>query len=238
MTDLEWQTNTDPFLLLRWLPAGKWRRKRILLLCAAWRLLEDLLSERSRRALSSLEAIAEKAGTDGPNEVTWTSLEIEQAVWPRIWDEQGQLQPDWDATTPALAATILFGTAALDMGDGSVTAEAEAERVQDKVLHDGGPLPRVWTEHLARLAACVRDVIGNPLRPAPQLADRVRRWNGGTVVRRAQDIYDRRRFDRLPVLADALLQAGCDVAEILAHCCQPGPHARGCWVVDLVLGKE
>ena len=54
----------------------------------------------------------------------------------------------------------------------------------------------------------------------------------------AQGIYDDRAFDRLPVLADALEEAGCTNAEILAHCREPGPHVRGCWALDLLLGKE
>jgi hypothetical protein len=54
----------------------------------------------------------------------------------------------------------------------------------------------------------------------------------------AQAIYDDRAFDRLPILADALEEAGCDTADILAHCRGPGPHVRGCWVVDLILGKQ
>ena len=54
----------------------------------------------------------------------------------------------------------------------------------------------------------------------------------------ARAIYDDRAFDRLPILADALMDAGCDDEQILAHCRGPGPHVRGCWVVDLVLGKE
>jgi hypothetical protein len=58
------------------------------------------------------------------------------------------------------------------------------------------------------------------------------------VVRLAQGIYEDRAFDRLPVLADALEEAGCDNAEILSHCRGPGPHVRGCWAVDLSLGKE
>jgi hypothetical protein len=47
-----------------------------------------------------------------------------------------------------------------------------------------------------------------------------------------------RALDRLPILADALEEAGCTDADILAHCRGPGPHVRGCWVVDLLLGKE
>jgi hypothetical protein len=49
--------------------------------------------------------------------------------------------------------------------------------------------------------------------------------------------YDERAFERLPILADALMDAGCDNADILAHCRGPGPHERGCWAVDLILGK-
>lgn len=63
-------------------------------------------------------------------------------------------------------------------------------------------------------------------------------WNGGTVHSIAQGIYDDRAFDRLPILADALEEAGCDNADILAHCREPGIHCRGCWVVDAVLGLE
>jgi hypothetical protein len=63
-------------------------------------------------------------------------------------------------------------------------------------------------------------------------------WNDGTIPKLAQAIYEERAFDRLPILADALEEAGCDNADILAHCRQPGPHVRGCWVVDLLVGKE
>jgi hypothetical protein len=58
------------------------------------------------------------------------------------------------------------------------------------------------------------------------------------VTALAKAIYGERAFDRLPILADALEEAGCTNAELLGHCRQPGVHVRGCWVVDLVLGKE
>ena len=63
-------------------------------------------------------------------------------------------------------------------------------------------------------------------------------WHGQTVVRLATGVHESRCFDRLPILADALEDAGCDNADILAHCRGPGPHVRGCWVVDLILGKS
>jgi hypothetical protein len=62
--------------------------------------------------------------------------------------------------------------------------------------------------------------------------------NGATVHKMARVIYDRRAFDRLPFLSDALEDAGCSDTEILDHCRRPGPHARGCWVLDFLLEKD
>jgi hypothetical protein len=63
-------------------------------------------------------------------------------------------------------------------------------------------------------------------------------WLTTTVIALSQGIDNEQAFDRLPILADALQDAGCDNADILDHCRGPWPHVRGCWVVDLVLGKE
>lgn len=63
-------------------------------------------------------------------------------------------------------------------------------------------------------------------------------WNDGVVAKMAQAIRDERSFDRLPILADALEEAGCTDAEFLNHCRERGPHGRGCWVVDLLAGGE
>ncbi|AWM42429.1 hypothetical protein C1280_28505 [Gemmata obscuriglobus] len=60
-----------------------------------------------------------------------------------------------------------------------------------------------------------------------------------TVLALAAQMYESRDFSAMPILADALQDAGCDNADVLDHCRDPeGAHARGCWVVDLVLGKE
>jgi hypothetical protein len=63
------------------------------------------------------------------------------------------------------------------------------------------------------------------------------RWNGGTVAVIARRIYEERAFRDLPILADALLEAGCEDADLLGHLRGPGPHVRGCWSVDALLGK-
>ncbi|MCE9531608.1 MAG: hypothetical protein K8T89_10870 [Planctomycetes bacterium] len=77
-------------------------------------------------------------------------------------------------------------------------------------------------------------IFGNPFRPVTIDP----RWLTSTVVDLAAAIYEEHAFDRLPILADALMDAGCDSDEIIHHCRGDGPHVRGCWVVDLLLGKE
>jgi hypothetical protein len=83
----------------------------------------------------------------------------------------------------------------------------------------------------------LREIVGNPFR-SPSIIDPFwLAWNDGTVPKIAQGIYNERAFDRLPVLADALLDAGCTDPDLLDHLRGPGPHVRGCHVLDLLLGR-
>ncbi|OAI47607.1 hypothetical protein AYO44_01645 [Planctomycetaceae bacterium SCGC AG-212-F19] len=83
-------------------------------------------------------------------------------------------------------------------------------------------------------AKLLRDLFGNPFR----MVTMDRRWSTANVVSLGETVYADRAFDRLPILADALEDAGCTNADVLEHCRSNGPHVRGCWVVDLILGKE
>jgi hypothetical protein len=78
------------------------------------------------------------------------------------------------------------------------------------------------------------DIFGNPFRPVAHNPT----WLTSTAVSLAGGIYADRAFDRLPILADALEDAGCSDEAILGHLRGPGPHVAGCWAVDLILGKE
>jgi len=80
----------------------------------------------------------------------------------------------------------------------------------------------------------VRDIFGNPFRPVSFSPS----WRTDTAVSLARQMYDARDFSAMPILADALQDAGCNDDDILNHCQGPGPHVRGCWVVDLVLNKK
>lgn len=93
-------------------------------------------------------------------------------------------------------------------------------------------------EELAAQCSILLDLFG-PLLFRPINLDRSwLTWNDGTVVTLAQAIYENRRFANIPILADALEEAGCTNIDILSHCRGPGPHVRSCWVVDLLLGRE
>jgi len=91
-----------------------------------------------------------------------------------------------------------------------------------------------WMQERSLQSQLLRCVVGNPFRPVAVDPP----WLTSNVSALALGIYDERAFDRMPILADALEDAGCDDAEMLNHCREPGPHVRGCWVVDLLLGKE
>ncbi len=80
----------------------------------------------------------------------------------------------------------------------------------------------------------VRCIFGNPFRPVAFDPN----WLTSTVRGLASSAYDSREFGTLPVLADALQDAGCDDETVLGHLRGPGPHARGCWVLDAILGKQ
>jgi hypothetical protein len=87
------------------------------------------------------------------------------------------------------------------------------------------------------LVRYLRCLFGNPFRPV--VIEPARRdANGGTVVKVAQSIYDERRFSDLPILADALEEAGCTDEEIIGHCRHDWEHFRGCHVLDAILAKS
>jgi hypothetical protein len=110
-----------------------------------------------------------------------------------------------------------------------------------RALLDGTPqatrlkaLPEARKGEERGQSGLLRDIFGNPFRP-PAFDPR---WRTADVLALGRGVYEDWAFDRLPLLADALLDAGCDNEDVLAHCRNDGPHVRGCWVVDLALGNE
>jgi hypothetical protein len=124
---------------------------------------------------------------------------------------------------------VYEGLAALCSGTTCLWHGHSGHRIPCRVLELVAD-PAAEAVHLSALLRCV---FGNPFRPVVFATV----WRTATAVAVAEGVYADRAFDRLPVLADALEDAGCDSAELLAHLRGPGPHARGCWALDAVLGN-
>jgi hypothetical protein len=117
--------------------------------------------------------------------------------------------------------------------EGAATVVAEAARLPNGDEHLAAYQALQATEGAAQ-AGLLRDLLGDPFRPVAFDP----RWRTADTVGLARAIYEDRAFDRLPLLADALMDAGCSDEQVLGHCRGDGLHTRGCWVVDLVLGKS
>lgn len=118
-------------------------------------------------------------------------------------------------------------------------AEAASDFANADAPGAAGYLERELAEHPAECAAQLRtvhDIIGWPVVSPCSVASWLA-WEGGQVLRLARTIYEGRAFELMPVLGDALDDAGCTDAAILEHARQPAEHVRGCWLLDLVLGK-
>jgi hypothetical protein len=219
MTEAEWLACSDSYSMLRFLDKKISDRKVRLLACACCRRLwGHLRDERSREAVCVTERYADSSASKAELRRSRQAVRAAQQEIPR----DGKHEVEWNAYgVIALVATEKDFIKAID--EAWVVARSPATGI--RVARD--PFP----------ANLLRESVGNPFRIS-LLNPAWLAWNYGTVCKIAQAIYEERAFDRLPILADALEDAGCDNADILAHCRSEGPHVRGCWVVDLILGKQ
>jgi hypothetical protein len=113
--------------------------------------------------------------------------------------------------------------------DPASLAEFAAEHVIDIATRD----VEKDEDRSFRTSICevIRCVAGNPFQET-SVDPAWLSWNDGTIARIAEAIRTEHAFDRLPILADALEEAGCVNVEMLGHCRSEGPHVRGCWVID------
>jgi hypothetical protein len=208
MTSARWLKCADPKAMLDLLGPRATDRKLRLFGCACSRLVADLLPETSFH--TAIDVAERYADGQASEKERWAANKESGAAMERI-EKSGSAIPVNRAMGCAWSCTRGAGTAA---------------RYPLWVLTDEADL--------AREVQLLRDIIGNPFRPVA--FDPC--WRTADVTALARGIYEDRAFDRLPLLADALMDAGWDHDDILAHCQSEGPHVRGCWVVDLVLGKE
>jgi hypothetical protein len=215
MTPDEWETATDPPEMVEAVRGLTSDRKLRLFAVGYCRQLGGLISDpRSRRAVDVAERFADDSAT---------AAELVTA-WEEVFDTD-QTAADWAVLYAAGQQLLRSGRVLGSMAwEGAWALSSHASDMQSELVAAG-----ITSSDVTRLARCV---FGNPFRPGAFDP----RWRTADVLGLALGIYEDRAFDRLPLLADALMDAGCTDAEVLGHCRSEG-HVRGCWLIDLVLGK-
>ncbi len=218
MTEAEWLDCTDPQKMLEFLRGKASERKLRLFTCAFGRAVRDSQHQHGPSTVAVAERYADGLASD-------QELASEGRKWACLPEERGPVAPSaYDGAWEAVDwLTILERWR--DDPDSYIAIPADAV--------------------LKRSVLLLRDIFGNPFRPSPSLPAAILVWNDGTIRRLAEDIYEERQMPggtldtaRLAVLADALLDAGCDNEDLIQHCREAGSHVRGCWPLDLILGKE
>jgi hypothetical protein len=240
MMEAEWLDCTDPTPMLRFLrDSGRASDRKLLLFACACcrRFWHHIEHELGRLAV----AVTEKY-VDGREEEHVVSLVFnilqQRPVRQLGWAEEAAwvLVHEAAESTPYVAASLPGRAATAPMRAAKRVSEAAAREA-------GSELAGRARRHLERAARSeqanlLRCIFGHlPFRPFLTLAAASHARKDGTITHLAQTIYDDLAFDQLPTLADTLEAAGCDGAGMLAHCRGPGSHVRGCWAVDLILGK-
>ena len=153
----------------------------------------------------------------GPARLAAQAPPFQKAVFEEVVWAATQPSPFGAAWTTSGAVPYAIGRNASRRWEAQKRASARAEQGEAALLRDlFGPLP------LGRISI-----------PPAVLA-----WQGGTAVKVAAAIYEGRRWEDMPLLGDALEDAGCTNPDLLGHLRGPGPHVRGCWALDAILGKS
>jgi hypothetical protein len=235
MTEGEWLTGAKPWDMVNALwQIGSARKFRLFACECCRQVMNPFVPPLTVRAVTAAEAFA-----DG--EITAEALAQVREVVSRAF--QAASSGDRDRGTGYLSRLLAGCTSVCTVNQRLGTAEmaqdvchATARAAADVPLFrtEGGDHPPEYLAELAVQADLLRDIFGNPFRevafdPA---------WRTSDVLAMAQGMYANRDFSAMPILADALQDAGCDDETILAHCREDREHVRGCWVVDLLLGKK
>jgi hypothetical protein len=223
-------------------------RKLRLFCCACCRRVETFVGdERVRRVIRVAEDHVDGLATNGDLRAAGDA--IEQAWYEHIEAAAATMPAEsvWlSAPVPCLhlveAAAYAVGRTpgCILTGGWCGRAMQAAMKCRLAILFASSEFGRdeqpVTESELGTHLAFLHDCLGNPFRPVP-LDTAWLAWAGGAVPNLAQAIYAERAFERMPILADALEEAGCTNAEILDHCRGRDGHVRGCWLVDSILAR-
>jgi hypothetical protein len=222
MTEKEWLTTGDPYDITHHKSSRDDRKRRLMTCACVRRGLAVLSDARFADAVAAAEGFA-----DGV--VKWAQLVAARKATRKAeaeLEEAGGREFELDAAKAVLALTekeFMHFKMALE-------SMQFAQGCRNRSKWDA------LTDREARAQSVIgRDIFSNPFRPVS--FDPA--WRTSTAVALARHMYDARDFSAMPILADALQEAGCDNSDVLTHCrARKGVHVRGCWVVDLVLGKS
>jgi hypothetical protein len=226
VTEGEWLTCDDIRAMLEALRGKVSARKFRLFACACCRALFPLIPDQhSRQAVKTAERYADGEVSAEKLRFAWASARRSAGTRRRA-----------NRHAPATAEDYALWVVAVAVGEDSGLSVWVGESINWALVRarESGLSHELTIDEPALL----RDLVGNPFRPCSPLPASVLSWADGTVPRIAEGVYAERAFDRLPILADALEDAGCAEEGLLRHCHGGGPHVRGCWAVDLLLGKE
>jgi hypothetical protein len=220
MTEADWLSYDDPRKMLEFLQSRASERKLRLFACGCCRRIwHKLRDARSRRAVEVGELYAD-AATDAAalSAALWDAGRVLSELQRLVQRRPARLR-DWQVVgVPVICARLpAWPNQEWAVGEALVNSMLQIEPDQSSIL-----------------VGSIRCLFGNPFNQVTVAPA----WLSPTVVSLARAIYDDRAFDRLPILADALEDAGCNNADLLNHLRQPGQHVLGCWALDLVLGKE
>ena len=211
MTEAEWLACDEPGVMVAFARSWASDRKLRLFGCACYRGLWATLSvpEVRRDVLRASERYADR-------EITKQAFKL---IRKRV--------SFWEGARVSGEAWEVAAASARDCSGESQTWVPDGEGYIMKTVRQRPEQARVH-------CYLFRDIFGNPFRHAT--FDPA--WRSSTVVALAAQMYESRDFGAMPILADALQDAGCDSEDVLNHCRDAkATHVRGCWVVDLVLGK-
>ncbi len=218
MTEGEWRSSNHPAPMLSFL-AGRRRtsqRKFRLFACACCGQMVNYLNRFSRKALTVAEGYADGEVTEEKLRFAWQEARRAAQAARR----QGRATDEGVALSVTLTCELDIN---LVLSAVRSVARCEIDSVDPTRLADA----------YQKQVPVAFDIFGNPFRPVTFSPS----WRTSTAVALASQMYESRDFGVMPILADALQDVGCENEDILSHCRGEGPHVRGCWVVDLVLGK-
>jgi hypothetical protein len=227
MTEAEWLACADPRVMLKFLCEKENDRKlRLFAVACSRHVIHWMADERSRNALDISEQYADRL----VGRKTLSAARREAFAASKAAESPQSTVYSWSAASHA-AVVALNACADHQRTESRESLLATAGCAVSLIGHESLEAGRAEEMFQCLL---LRDIFGNPFRPITISPD----WPTATVIALARGMYKSRDFSPMPILADAMEDAGCENSDVLTHCRGPGTHVRGCWVVDTVLGRE